>query len=131
MRVINHFTIRRTALCGQHVLFLTAQRCFDDGWQSSVSRSCLLTLVIGGNISEPLGMSECPNYEGGVSKDGGSLPFSSKMPCASASPVKCLQSLCSQGHVSSGRGEEKRKHQLDMAPCTSSSLHLEGVIATV
>lgn len=58
VRAINHFVVRRAALCGQHVLFLTAQRCFDDGWQSSVSGSCLLTLVIGGNISEPVGMSE-------------------------------------------------------------------------
>lgn len=63
VRAINHFAVRRAALCGQHVLFLTAQRCFDDGWQSSVSGSCLLTLVIGGNVSEPVGMSEWPNYE--------------------------------------------------------------------
>lgn len=64
VRVINHFAARRAALCGHHVLFLTAQRCFDDGWQSSVSGSCLLALLIGGNVSEPVGMSEWPNYEG-------------------------------------------------------------------
>lgn len=64
VRAINHFSARRAALCGHHVLFLTAQRCFDDGWQSSVSGSCLLALLIGGNVSEPVGMSEWPNYEG-------------------------------------------------------------------
>lgn len=57
VRAINHFAVRRAAFCGQHVHFLSMQRCFDDGWQSSMSGSCLLMLVIGGNISEPVGMS--------------------------------------------------------------------------
>lgn len=83
VRVTNNFAVWRAALCGQHVLFLTAQRCFDDGWQSSVSGTCLLTWVIGGNVSEPVARSEWPNHGmenanaglRGVSKDGASLPY--------------------------------------------------------
>lgn len=116
VRAINHFAVRRAALCGQHVLFLTARRCFDDGWQSSMSGSCLLTLVIGGNVSEPVGMSEQPNYEGvenakpmlrGVSKDGASLPFLSKLPRTPASSAKLLQSLHSWGWWVSAGGERQ------------------------
>lgn len=71
-----------------NVLFLTTRRCFDDGWQSSVSGSRSLTLVIGGNVSEPVGVSERPNYEGvenakpmlrGVSQDG-ALPLCPSSP---------------------------------------------------
>lgn len=141
VRAINHFAVRRAALCGQHVLLLTARRCFDDGWQSSVSGSCLLTLVIGGNVPEPVGMSEWPNYEGvenakpmlkGVSKDGAPLPFPSKLPRAPASSAKHLHSLRSRGwRVSAGRGEGRRRHRLAMAPCTPPSLHLEGDIAAL
>lgn len=137
---INHFAVRRAALCDQHVLFLTAQRCFDDGWQSSVSGSCLLTSVIGGHISEPVGTSEPPNYEGvenakpmliGVSKDGASLPFRSKLPRTPAGSAKRLQSLHSRGCVSAGREEERRRHWLAVAPCTPPSFHLEGGIAAL
>lgn len=117
VRAINHFAIRKTALCGQHVLFLTTQRCFDDGWQSNVSGSCLLTLVIGGNISDLVAMSEWPNCEGvenakpmlrGISKGGVSLPFPSKLLHKPASSTKHLQSLHSWGCLSACRREEKR-----------------------
>lgn len=104
VRVINHFAVRRAALCGQHILFLTAQRCFGDGWQGSVSGTCLLTEVIGGNISEPVAKSEWPNHGvenaepvlRGVSKDGASLlsPPTTHTPVGSA---KRWQSLCSRG----------------------------------
>lgn len=79
-----------------NVLFLTTRRCFDDGWQSNMSGSRSLTLLIGGNISEPVGMSEQPNYEGaenakpmlrGVSKDG-ALPLCPSSPnCHTHLPV--------------------------------------------
>lgn len=117
VRAINHCAVRETTLCGQHVLFLTTQRCFDDGWQSNMSGSCLLTLVIGGNILDLAAMSEWPNYEGvenakpmlrGMSKDGVSLPFTSKLPHTPASSTKHLQSLYSWGCLPTGRGEEKR-----------------------
>lgn len=118
MRAINHFAVSRAALCGQHVLFLTARRCFDDGWQSSMSGSCLLTSVIGGSVSEPVGMSEQPNYEGvenakpmlrGVSKDGASLPFLSKLPRTPASSAKHLQTCTLEDGAcrQAGRGKEE------------------------
>lgn len=129
VRALNHFAVRRAALCGQHVFFLTAQRCFDDGWQSSVSGTCLLTAVMGGNISEwhclsgqimewkmPSPCSEvwarmlpvCPS------------PPTTHTPVGSA---KCWQSLCSRGQrVAAGEkreqdrsGEERSRHQLAMA----------------
>lgn len=107
---INHFIIRRAALCGWHVLFLTTRRCSVDGWQSSVSGSHLLILVIGGNVSEPVGMSEQPDCEGlenakamlrGVSTDGASLPFPSKLSCTPAGSAKYYKAVCLRiAHVS-------------------------------
>lgn len=125
---INHFAVRRAALCGQYGLSLTAQKCFDDGWQSSVSGSCLLTSVRGGNVSELVGMPEQSNCEGvenakpmlrGVSRDGASLPFASKLPHAPASSAKHLQILRSSGCVSrKGRGISWLWPHAPPHPCT-------------
>lgn len=110
MGAINHFIIRRTALCGWHVLFLTTRRCSVDGWQSCMSGSHLLILVIGGNVSEPVGMSEQPDCEGlenakamlwGVSTDGASLPFPSKLSRTPAGSAKHYKDACLRiAHVS-------------------------------
>lgn len=73
--------------------------------------------MIGGNISEPVAMSEWPNHEGvenaepvlrGVSKDGASLPFPSKHTHTCRLCKVLAKPVLSRTVCDSRRGEERK-----------------------